>query len=303
MLGLLNTVLSKGGSLLTYVKEGLVMANRFLSPPKLSFPANASAEFDGASDYIDTASLPLDTFTNFTISGWFYLDNLSTTRVLLGFGNSSNNFPIIVLEAQSSGVARFFVRDSGSSSASVDSSAGAVTTGKWYFLAGTRSGNDYKGYLDGSLTASVTTSAVDVEGELDVFGIGRLSRLGPSGYFKGNLANVAIWNRALSSDEINSVMWKSYTLLNTSEKEGLQAWYSLEESELLSDDTTPTLEKYAAANSLTFEGKQCLQDALNALPTITDARLYSAKYDIRVSADGGTVESLDCVETELNAIV
>jgi len=279
------------------------MANRFLSPPKLSFPANASAEFDGASDYIDTASLPLDTFTNFTISGWFYLDNLSTTRVLLGFGNSSNNFPIIVLEAQSSGVARFFVRDSGSSSASVDSSAGAVTTGKWYFLAGTRSGNDYKGYLDGSLTASVTTSAVDVEGELDVFGIGRLSRLGPSGYFKGNLANVAIWNRALSSDEINSVMWKSYTLLNTSEKEGLQAWYSLEESELLSGDSTPTLEKYAEVNKLTFEGKQCLQDALNALPTITDARLYSAKYDIRVSADGGTVESLDCVETELNAIV
>jgi len=303
MLGLLNTVLSKGGSLLTYVKEGLVMANRFLSPPKLSFPANASAEFDGASDYIDTASLPLDTFTNFTISGWFYLDNLSTTRVLLGFGNSSNNFPIIVLEAQSSGVARFFVRDSGSSSASVDSSAGAVTTGKWYFLAGTRSGNDYKGYLDGSLTASVTTSAVDVEGELDVFGIGRLSRLGPSGYFKGNLANVAIWNRALSSDEINSVMWKSYTLLNTSEKEGLQAWYSLKESELLSGDSTPTLEKYAEVNKLTFEGKQCLQDALNALPTITDARLYSAKYDIRVSADGGTVESLDCVETELNAIV
>jgi hypothetical protein len=33
----------------------------------------------------------------------------------------------------------------------------------------------------------------------------------------GNLANVAIWNRALTSDEINSVMWKGYDSL-TSEK-------------------------------------------------------------------------------------
>ena len=305
MLGLLNTVLTRGGSLLTFVKDGLVMANRFLTPPKLTFPVDASAEFNGTSDYISTASLPLDTFTNFTISGWFYVDNLSTTRVLLGFGSSSSNFPIIVLEAQSSGVARFFVRDSGSSSASADSSTGAITTGKWYFFAGTRSGNDYKAYLDGSLTASVTTSAVDVEGELDLFGIGRLSRLGPSGYFDGNLANVAIWNRALSSDEINSVMWKSYEALATTEKSGLQAWYKLDESELFdaSNTSTTNLEEYAKLNSVTFEGKACLQTALNALPDITDARLYSAKYDIRVSGDGGTVEALNCVETELNALL
>jgi hypothetical protein len=303
MLGLLNTVLSRGGSLLTYVKDGLVMANRFLTPPKLTFPVDASAEFNGTSDYIDTASLPLDTFTNFTISGWFYIDNLSTTRVLLGFGSSSSNFPIIVLEAQSSGVARFFVRDSGSSSASLDSSAGAITTGKWYFLAGTRNGNDYKGYLDGSLTANVTTSAVDVEGELDLFGIGRLRRLNPSGYMDGNLANVAIWNRALSSDEINSVMWKTYEQVSTTEKSGLQAWYKLSADEVLSGDSTATLTTYANANSLTFEAPACVQTALNGLPDITDARLYSANYDIRVSADGGNVESLSCVETELNAIL
>ena len=48
-------------------------------------------------------------------------------------------------------------------------------------------------------------------------------------YFDGNLANVAIWNRALSSDEINSVMWKSYDGLTPSETSGLQAWYSLDD--------------------------------------------------------------------------
>jgi hypothetical protein len=239
------------------------MFNKFTTAG-ISHPAQGSAEFNGTSDYIDTASLPLDTFTNFTISGWFYIDNLSTTRVLLGFGSSSSNFPIIVLESQSSGVARFFVRDSGSSSASLDSSAGAITTGKWYFLAGTRNGNDYKGYLDGSLTASVTTSAVDVEGELDLFGIGRLSRLSPSGYLDGNLANVAIWNRALSSDEINSVMWKSYEGLTDSEENGLQAWYSLD------DITSPAaslanMEQLATDKDATIENKAAITAAINAL--------------------------------------
>ena len=98
-------------------------------------------------------------------------------------------------------------------------------------------------------------------------------------------------------------MWKGYDALNTSEKNGLQAWYKLEESELLSGDDTATLETYAAAKGLTFEGKTCLQNALNAFPDITDARLYSANYDIRVSADGGSIEALSCVETELNALL
>ena len=298
MLGLLNTVLSKGGSLLTYVKEGLVMANRFLSPPKLSFPANASAEFDGASDYIKTASLPLSDWTNFTYSAWVYFDTASYQNIL-GFGNLSNATPVSLIELQSNYKINFFHRDD--SAANVGVLSNAINLNQWYFLTATKEGSSFKLYIDGSIvnTGSGSTSTPT----LNTFNIGRLERSFVSNYVDGNLANVAIWNRALSSDEINSVMWKSYTLLNTSEKEGLQAWYSLEESELLSGDSTPTLEKYAAANSLTFEGKQCLQDALNALPTITDARLYSAKYDIRVSADGGTVESLDCVETELNAIV
>ena len=98
-------------------------------------------------------------------------------------------------------------------------------------------------------------------------------------------------------------MWKSYDALATTEKSGLQAWYSLEESELLSGTSTPTLTTYANANGLTFEAPACVQTALNGLPDITDARLYSANYDIRVSADGGNVESLSCVETELNAIL
>ena len=45
----------------------------------------------------------------------------------------------------------------------------------------------------------------------------------------GDLANVAIWNRALHPDEINAIMWKSYGDLNAVDKNGLQAWYALDD--------------------------------------------------------------------------
>ena len=264
------------------------MFNKFTTAG-ISHPAQGSAEFDGAS-YIQ-----LDTpfsYTNHTIAAWVYVEDDAANKMIFDTRDGGSDGIVIF-----SGTTENIVYLLNAINANTSTTTYA---NQWIFVTATYDGTTQKLYIDGSLIDSNTTSQT-INTTTD-------ARIGAqsyslASYFKGNLANVAIWNRALSSDEINSVMWKSYTLLNTSEKEGLQAWYSLEESELLSGDSTPTLEKYAAANSLTFEGKQCLQDALNALPTITDARLYSAKYDIRVSADGGTVESLDCVETELNAIV
>ena len=80
----------------------------------------------------------------------------------------------------------------------------------------------------------------------------------------GNLANVAIWNRALSSDEINSVMWKSYEALSGAESNGLQAWYSLD------DITSPAaslanMEQLATDKNATIENKAAVTAAINAL--------------------------------------
>lgn len=293
MLGILNTVQSKGSAFFQFIKEGLVMANRFLTPPSLSHPANGSAEFDGASDYIDTGAQLIS--TNHTIQAWVYRDSSGTNDV---------NYILAMRDASLDGLL-FFSRNNTSISIKFNAEAEiqytSFTSDEWHHIAATYDGTTEKLYFNGSVvgtntfigTLSVTADTI----------IGRDSGSGTSNFWDGNLANVAIWNRALSSDEINSVMWKGYSQLNTSELNGLQAWYKLEESELLSGDDTATLETYAAAKGLTFEGKTCLQNALNAFPDITDARLYSANYDIRVSADGGSIEALSCVETELNALL
>ena len=299
MLGLLNTVLSRGGSLLTYVKDGLVMANRFLTPPKLTFPVSGSAAFNGTSDYIDTGAQPLTDFTNFTYSFWVYFDDVAIYQNMVGFGSTLNLNPVSLLETGASGKIKFFHRNLVGTSIALETQI--VNSKNWYFVTATKEGTSFKIYLDGSLEASGAQTITD--SVYNTFNIGRLLRTSAQGYFNGNLANVAIWNRALSSDEINSVMWKTYEQVSTTESNGLQAWYKLSADEVISGTSTATLTAYANANSLTFEAPACVQTALNGLPDITDARLYSANYDIRVKADGGNVESLNCVETELNAIL
>jgi hypothetical protein len=80
----------------------------------------------------------------------------------------------------------------------------------------------------------------------------------------GNLANVAIWNRALTSDEINSVMWKPVQALTATESNGLQAWYSLDD---IASPTASlaTMEQLATDKNLTIENKAAITAAVNSL--------------------------------------
>ena len=108
-----------------------------------------------------------------------------------------------------------------------------------------------------TLTGAETSYSVS-----GVFNIGvRYNLVQP---FEGNIANFAAWNRALSSDEINSVMWKSYDGLTPSETNGLQAWYSLD------DVASPaaslaTMEQLATDKEATIENKAAITAAINAL--------------------------------------
>jgi hypothetical protein len=250
MLGLLNTVLSRGGSLLTYVKDGLVMANRFLTPPKLSHPAQGSAEFNGTSDYIQLN----DPFshTNHTIAAWVYPNGAGNQKYF--FDNRDTNNDGIVLISWSD--ERILYQINGANIFSTD-----TIINDWVFVVATYDGTTQKLYFDGSLQGSqATNKTIDVAFNAV---IGR-SGYSASEYFNGNLANVAIWNRALSSDEINSVMWKSYEALSGTESNGLQAWYALD------DITSPAaslanMQQLATDKNATIENTAAITAAINSL--------------------------------------
>jgi hypothetical protein len=221
---LLRRGLLSGG--LNLIKEGLVMASKFTTQG-LSFPAQGSAEFNGTSDYIDTGIAPGDfPVDEFTLSFWAYLD-ISKDVILFSVGNGFNGDGFFIemnpLEWEFWGVETTL-----GTSRSIQAPNSAEIN-KWAFITAVINGTDWKLYKDGSLI-TYTTAGSNIKTPTAHNATISKYKDGLSGYYvDGNLANVAIWNRALSSDEINSVMWKSYEGLTGAESNGLQAWYSLDD--------------------------------------------------------------------------
>ena len=253
---LLRRGLFKGMSI---VREGLVMFNKFTTAG-LSFPAQGSAGFNGTSDYIDVDPLPLSNWDNFTYSAWVNIDTFQTGNVL-GFGSTSSDTPLSILEIRTDQTINFFHRnDSGVFAQAL--STETLNANQWYLLTATRENNTSTLYIDGSVAATGTQNVSTPT--LNTFNIGRLERTTAINYLPGNLANVAIWNRALSSDEINSVMWKPVQALTATESNGLQAWYSLD------DIASPTaslasMEQLATDKNLIIENKAAITAAINKL--------------------------------------
>ena len=215
MLGLINAIVSSAGAIAGYVKDGLVMANRFLTPPKLSHPAQGSAEFNGSSDYIQLPD-PFS-YTNHTIAAWVYVeDNASTKNI---FDNRDADNDAVRFVALSNENIRYSLNSN-------DLTSSNAHANEWVYAVCSYDGTTQKLFINGSLDQSATISQT-ISTTTNAL-IGRQT-YSAGNYFNGNLANVAIWNRALSSDEINSVMFKSYDSLEASEKNGLQAWYRLDD--------------------------------------------------------------------------
>ena len=199
---------------LNLIKEGLVTANNFLQQ-SLTHPAQGSAEFNGTSDYVQ---LPTSfSHTNHTIAAWCYVIDNNDSKYI--FDNRDASDDGIRLISRNDETIRYSINTT-----DVDTSASYKD--EWVYVVGTYDGTTAKLYIDGSLSSSQATSQT-ISTTTDAT-IGKQSFV-DSQWFNGNLANVAIWNRALSSDEINSVMWKDYNALSATEKSGLQAWYSLDD--------------------------------------------------------------------------
>ena len=234
-----------------FVRDGLVMAASKFKLSGLTHPSSGSAEFDGSSDYIQ-----LDTpfsYTNHTIAAWVYANDTASDKVVLDSRDANDDGIYIVVS--NTETLRYELNTS-------NASYSTSRANEWIYVTATYDGTTQKLYIDGSEEASNTTSQT-ISTTTNVK-IGSRSFSSPVNYFNGNLANVAIWNRALSSDEINSVMWKGYQSLTDNEKSGLQSWYSLD------DVASPaaslaTMEALAVDKDATIENKAAITAAINAL--------------------------------------
>ena len=260
-LGLQATLKPQGSGQIHPVQDGLVLADNFrLSPVNdnlgLEFPAEGTSVFNGTSDYIDTG-IDIDNTQSMTFGAWVYRGDNSTTRTIAGDGYPTSGeagFSLITTAATTDLYISY-----GTSTRTASSVLPVLN--EWYYLTASFASGVIKVYINGSNVYNSTYVNTYPQHDRSIFVGCRRNQNSPYNaiqFWDGNLANVAIWNRALTSDEINSVMWKNYNQVTNSERVGLQAWYAL--SSYYTDWVA-----YATSQGATIEGETCANNALNAL--------------------------------------
>ena len=237
------------------IKNGLVMFNKFTTAG-LSHPAQGSAGFNGTSDFIDTGIANESWPSVYSVSFWANVKSGSIDSMPFTIGNGYAGDGFFFQYRASTNAWEFWFSTTG---LQVSNTA---YSNEWAYISMTYNGSVINLYKDGSFIGSVNGTILAPTTYLAQIGKYKDGALGY--WWDGNLANVAIWNRALTSDEINSVMWKPYQALNATESNGLQAWYSLD------DIASPTaslanMEQLATDKDATIENKAAITAAINQL--------------------------------------
>ena len=227
-LGLQATLRPKAEGAARPVQDGLVLADNFRKSPVndelgLTFPSNGSAVFNGTSDYIQTNEEFAFVNSAYSVSFWAYLNGSNTGLYPSPFQNGAYN---------SGGIQPFYFEAGDYIRMAHNIDGGNAVYGgtivmahdEWFYITFTFDGTSVRSYKDGSLQNTTALAAPSTNFFDAKIGGGIVDN-----YWNGNLANVAIWNRALTSDEINSIMWKRYDLLTAGESTGLVAWYALDD--------------------------------------------------------------------------
>jgi len=223
-----NSFTVRGDADASIVTAGLRMNNVF-GPNALTFPASGSAEFNGTSDYVEVLSdgknSAFDTQT-FTISAWVNVKP-NGDNVIWSYDFTSHGAqPYYAQQFRLLGGGNvYFGWNNNGALQDMQSGGGFYSANDWVHIAVTFRNKSQKMYIDGSQVRSESSTATITYYNQEVW----IGKANFGGEFDGNMANVAFWNRVLHPDEINSIMWKSYSDLNAVDKNGLQAWYALDD--------------------------------------------------------------------------
>lgn len=195
-----------------------------------SSPVNSSLaqfgnyyEFDGVNDFI-TRSNPINVNNSFTVSMWVNPNNLPTSNTkLFEFSRNSAINSYIGGRFTSTSTVQWEMRD-------LDSSASTGTTktisvDEYSHLTFVRNNNYFELYINGTLQANDSITGQD-NFTSEVLGIGAIKFNGVwINFFNGSIDEVKIWNRALTTTEVQEEM-ASNAVANA---EGIVAYYDFNE--------------------------------------------------------------------------
>lgn len=193
--------------------------------PSTSF---ASVNFDGLDDVVqvtETTGLPIYSTTGYSVAFWVKGATNQVNKIIFGEGNSAINNPILLLGTNSTGLngkLAVHIRDN----ASIDQlnaidSATTVFDNTWHHVVWADLNGTAALYVDGKKDATnynYTPSSYTFNRDA----IGAIIRATNALFFAGSVADVRLYNRALSP--IEAFALSRGFLWNTN---GLLAWFPL----------------------------------------------------------------------------
>ena len=137
---------------------------------------NKAVDFDGSGDTLFAPNSSDYYFGSgdFTVEGWFKIDQQSSQNGIIGVWAYSVNRRswLIQTDNSSNGPLEFFISPDGGNGSLSSASGGNVSTGTWYHFAGVRTGNTLKLFLAGSEVASSSFSGSPYNNTQDDLHIG-----------------------------------------------------------------------------------------------------------------------------------
>ena len=172
---------------------------------------NRCGYFDG-SGYIDCGNdNTLRVTTTFSLVGWIKPAAIGSSEMIVTKYEPTNNVRDYVFKTLTGGEIRLYVTSSDAANYDSVKSTNALSADTWHHFVATfdngESGilNKIKLYLDGSLETGVRDeyggTFTGIEGTTADVVIGAYNSPSPVGFFTGNLDEVSIFNRVLSSTE------------------------------------------------------------------------------------------------------
>ena len=169
--------------------------------------ANRHAVLDGSDDYLSlNAALTSAEFAgggSYSIELWFNADNLDLGD-LLAFTDVTGGGHAILLETRTDGKLRFLHRVPPGGSGGTDLISSLLyTPGQWHHVAFVNDDGQMRLYLDGVLDPNTATAANSITFDMNL-ALGRISTTGSDRYFDGAIDEIALFNYALTADQIRA---------------------------------------------------------------------------------------------------
>ena len=160
-------------------------------------------DFNGTNQYLNVASAPVLN-TPLTLACWFRSASTTTNQRLVGIYNDASNYWDLGIRGADAGdpVAAVVNAQAQSSNVQIVPTTAGYTANTWHHAAGVFSSSTSRtAYLDGGNSATGTTNLTNPNGATSE--IGRF--VGAIQYMNGQIAEVGIWNAALTAAEVASL--------------------------------------------------------------------------------------------------